>query len=101
MSNAGVLHVQVPFHLRDDETPDDWQCADNIWDGEHASCSVPQALTDEEIDEILALQVTLQWPSLQQSLFSFFLNISLSHFCVGMYLKLLESFATLGAGDCA
>jgi hypothetical protein len=50
---------QVPFKLRDEDIPDDWSCERNIWDREHASCSVPQALTDEEIDEILALQVRL------------------------------------------
>ncbi len=50
---------QVPFKLRDEDIPDDWSCSQNIWDKEHASCSVPQALTDEEIDEILALQVMM------------------------------------------
>ena len=48
---------QVPFTLRDEDTPDDWECANNEWDKQRASCMVPQALSDEEIDEILAHQV--------------------------------------------
>jgi len=52
-----LAYWQVPFKLRDEDIPDDWSCERNVWDREHASCSVPQALTDEEIDEILALQV--------------------------------------------
>lgn len=62
---------QVPFKLRDEDIPDDWSCSQNIWDKEHASCSVPQALTDEEIDEILALQVTLPAPLMCVLCFSF------------------------------
>ena len=53
----GGYGVQVPYILQDDEIPDDWECSQNIWDKEHNSCTVPQALTDEEIDEILSLQV--------------------------------------------
>jgi hypothetical protein len=56
-SAAGAL--QVPFTVLDEEIPDDWQCKQNIWDKGHASCGVPQALSDEQIDEILALQVLL------------------------------------------
>jgi hypothetical protein len=52
--------MQVPFHLRDDELHDDWMCKDNIWDTQHASCTVPQELDDKQIDEILALQVCAQ-----------------------------------------
>lgn len=51
------MHVQVPYDLREDDTPDDWECQNNVWDENHASCSVPQELTDKEIDNILALQV--------------------------------------------
>ena len=51
------LDVQVPYDLREDDTPDDWECQNNVWDEDHASCSVPQELTDKEIDNILALQV--------------------------------------------
>ena len=47
----------MPFTLQDEEISDEWECAQNIWDEEHNSCSIPQALTDEEIDEILASQV--------------------------------------------
>ena len=49
--------MQVPYDLREDDTPDDWECQNNVWDENHASCSVPQELTDKEIDNILALQV--------------------------------------------
>lgn len=48
--------VQVPYALHDSAIPDDWVCKDNVWDRLHSACSVAQALTDEEIDEILALQ---------------------------------------------
>ncbi|KAK9839116.1 hypothetical protein WJX74_009858 [Apatococcus lobatus] len=47
---------RVPYDLREDDTPDDWECQNNVWDEHHASCSVPQELTDKEIDNILALQ---------------------------------------------
>lgn len=50
----GVL--QVPFDLNDDDIAEDWSCEHNVWDEDHQSCSVPQALSDEQIDEILALQ---------------------------------------------
>ncbi len=46
----------MPFTLRDEDIPDDWSCTHNIWDKAHASCTVPQELTDEEIDNILAAQ---------------------------------------------
>ena len=46
----------MPFTLRDEDIPDDWSCVHNIWDKAHASCTVPQELTDEEIDNILAMQ---------------------------------------------
>lgn len=49
---------QVPFTLQDEDIPDDWHCAQNVWDNAHNSCSIPQALTDEEIDEILSLQAS-------------------------------------------
>ena len=48
--------LQVPYQLGDDELRDDWQCRDNVWDEGHASCAVPQAQSNEEIDHILALQ---------------------------------------------
>lgn len=54
----------MPYHLRDDELTDEWECKDNSWDYLHATCSVPQALSNEEIDEILALQVGVNAASL-------------------------------------
>jgi len=50
------LWRQVPYELPEDAIPDDWTCAGNVWDPAHAACAVPQALSDEAIDEILALQ---------------------------------------------
>jgi hypothetical protein len=50
------MHVQVPYTLGDEQLPDDWQCKHNEWDPAHASCSIPQELSDEEIDAILTLQ---------------------------------------------
>ena len=47
---------RVPYELGDDAIPDDWTCAQNVWDPRHADCTVPQALTDDQIDAILALQ---------------------------------------------
>jgi hypothetical protein len=46
----------VPYTLGDEQLPDDWQCKHNAWDPAHASCSIPQELSNEEIDAILALQ---------------------------------------------
>lgn len=56
--------MQVPFTLQDVDIPDDWECAQNVWDEEHNSCTVPQALTDAEIDEILSFQVPSHSPLL-------------------------------------
>ena len=53
-------HLQVPYTLVDEDIPDDWSCADNVWDPSHRSCDVPQALSDERIDEILLQQVQLE-----------------------------------------
>lgn len=49
--------MQVPFTLTDNDLSDNWECTGNLWDPRHASCAVPQELSDQEIDEILALQV--------------------------------------------
>ena len=51
---------QVPYTLVDEDIPDDWACEHNTWDPEHQSCTVPQALSDERIDEILLQQVQLE-----------------------------------------
>ncbi len=40
----------------DDDIPDAWTCSDNVWDRAHNSCNIPQALSDEQIDEILMQQ---------------------------------------------
>lgn len=47
----------MPFALGDDDLNDEWECKDNTWDKTRASCNVPQELSNEEIDEILAMQV--------------------------------------------
>jgi CW-type Zinc Finger len=50
--------IQVPYDVLDDEIPDAWTCSDNVWDKAHNSCNIPQALSDEQIDEILMQQVS-------------------------------------------
>ncbi len=55
-----MLIVQVPYTLVDEDIPDDWACEHNSWDPDHQSCAVPQALSDERIDEILLQQVQLE-----------------------------------------
>ncbi|GLI58399.1 hypothetical protein VaNZ11_000099 [Volvox africanus] len=47
---------KVPYNVKDDDLPEDWECKHNTWDMRHASCLSPQALSNEEIDHILALQ---------------------------------------------
>lgn len=54
----------MPYTLVDEDIPDDWACGDNAWDPSHQSCAVPQALSDERIDEILLQQVQLEVPFL-------------------------------------
>jgi len=49
--------LQVPYTLQDEDISEEWDCSQNVWDKERNSCDIPQALPDEEIDEILALQV--------------------------------------------
>ena len=44
--------------------PDEWECKDNVWDPDHKSCEVEQELSDDAIDEILALQVGAVWLTL-------------------------------------
>ena len=44
---------QVPYHLKDSDLGDRWECSENIWDPMYASCNVRQALSDEQIDAIL------------------------------------------------
>ncbi|KAL0025228.1 hypothetical protein WJX77_008845 [Trebouxia sp. C0004] len=47
---------KVPFTLKDEDISEDWECKDNKWDRMYAACTMAQALTDEEIDGILAGQ---------------------------------------------
>lgn len=47
---------QVPFTLKDEDISEEWECKDNKWDRAYAACTMAQALTDEEIDDILAGQ---------------------------------------------
>ena len=48
--------AQVPYTLQDADISDDWRCEDNVWDKAFSACTVPQALSDEAIDAILAKQ---------------------------------------------
>lgn len=52
-------NLQVPYALVDEEIPDHWTCSDNLWDASRRSCTVPQELPDNEIDEILLAQVRI------------------------------------------
>ena len=54
------MDLQVPFALKDQDISDDWQCSDNVWDAAHKSCAVPQALSNEAIDTIIANQVRIR-----------------------------------------
>jgi hypothetical protein len=47
----------VPYYVTDEELTDIWECSNNIWDAPFSSCDVPQELSNDEIDQILALQV--------------------------------------------
>jgi hypothetical protein len=47
----------VPYYVTDEELTDNWECANNVWDAPYSSCDVPQELSNDEIDQILALQV--------------------------------------------
>lgn len=46
----------MPYTLKDEDISEDWECKDNKWDRMYAACTMAQALTDEEIDGILAGQ---------------------------------------------
>ena len=58
---------QVPFKLRDEDIPDDWSCERNIWDREHASCSIPRRSPMRRSTRFLALQVSDRLSCLQLS----------------------------------
>ena len=51
-----MICLQVPYTVTDQDLGEHWQCKHNKWDRTHAACSVAQALTDQEIDEILTGQ---------------------------------------------
>ena len=53
---TGYCCWQVPFTLKDEDISEDWECKDNKWDRTYAACTMAQALTDAEIDGILAGQ---------------------------------------------
>jgi uncharacterized protein (DUF2237 family) len=52
-SVATLSAMQVPFYVTDAELGDEWTCSKNRWDAAHASCAVPQILSDAEIDRLL------------------------------------------------
>jgi len=52
-----MRRMQVPYTITDEDLSDTWECTGNVWDPGHASCDVPQELSNQAIDEILALQV--------------------------------------------
>ena len=47
---------KIPYTVDDDQLPDDWTCAQNVWDSKYSTCDMPQQLTNDEIDSILQLQ---------------------------------------------
>lgn len=52
---VSLLHARkVPFHVRDEDLGDDWECGDNSWDEAFQSCSVPQERSNDEVDPKLA-----------------------------------------------
>lgn len=56
---------QVPYNIEDADISDDWTCADNQWDPAHNHCTVPQELSNDQIDQILHAQVDI-CPSVPQ-----------------------------------
>ena len=57
---------RVPYSIEEDQIPDSWTCADNLWDSKYNSCEVEQALSDDRIDEILAQQEKQELLAAQQ-----------------------------------
>lgn len=45
---------KVPFNIDDEALTDEWECGDNSWDRTRAACTVPQELSNDEIDDMLA-----------------------------------------------
>ena len=54
------------MQIDEEQIPDSWVCADNLWDSTYNSCDVDQELSDEKIDEILALQGEQELQAAQQ-----------------------------------
>ncbi len=52
--------------IDEEQIPDSWVCADNLWDSTYNSCEVEQELSDDRIDEILALQGEQELQAAQQ-----------------------------------
>ena len=59
---VSLAHLQID----EEQIPDSWVCADNLWDSTYNSCEVDQELSDEKIDEILALQGEQELQAAQQ-----------------------------------
>ena len=55
---------EIPYNVQEEDIPDRWSCFGNIWNPLMASCSIPQSMTNDAIDEILAEQeMRLQHPT--------------------------------------
>jgi len=59
---VSLAHRQID----EEQIPDSWVCADNLWDSTYNSCEVEQELSDDKIDEILALQGEQELQAAQQ-----------------------------------
>lgn len=54
------LCVQIPYTVTDEQLGSSWCCSDlRAWDAAHASCDVPQTLSDAEIDRVLTVRIVL------------------------------------------
>ncbi|MGA1531177.1 MAG: cysteine-tryptophan domain-containing zinc finger protein [Kiritimatiellia bacterium] len=57
---------KVPYSIDEEQIPDSWTCQDNLWDSVYNSCEVDQELSDDKIDEILAVQGEQELAAAQQ-----------------------------------
>ncbi len=57
LTHESIPLTQVPYNIEDADISDDWTCAENMWDPAHMSCSIPQELSNDQIDQILHAQV--------------------------------------------
>lgn len=54
------LRVQIPYIVTDEQLGSSWCCSDlRAWDPAHASCEVPQVLSNAEIDRLLTVRTLL------------------------------------------